>query len=132
MYTAIFSRNMFSKWFEMQRQSNIDTYSNIEFDFNIDDTYYNPILNKQFYKDPQDKLEELKDTINDYLDDSVFNFDIIPSDKFDIIRYSQNKLMHNTNCFFPSVIVLNNVPQELNYEIKSKNMENIFKGKITL
>lgn len=130
--SADFSKKMFNKWFDLKRQPNIDTYNETEFNFNIDETYYDSVLFRKYKKSQEDMQEELKDIINDYITNDIFCYDIIKSDEFDIIRYSQNKLMHNTNCFFPSVIVLKEIPTELNYEIKSKNMEKILKGKICL
>lgn len=70
-------------------------------------------------------IYEAKDII-----DEIYCYDYLVGKEFDILKFELSKLMHNRKTFFPEVIVFENIPNEIHYEIKSKEMKNAVTGSL--
>lgn len=64
--------------------------------------------------------------------EEIFCYEELSNADYDVLRFETNKLIHNTKMFFPEVIIFKTIPNEIKYEIKSKQMKGIKTGVITL
>ena len=62
----------------------------------------------------------------------IFCYEYFSKDDCDIFTFHISYLKHNTAMAFPSVLVLKEVPESIEYEISSKFVANIVKGKIEI
>ena len=68
-----------------------------------------------------------KDSLND-----IFIYRYFDKPESDILRFDIEYLKHNTSMAFPSKLLFKNVPRTIEYEITSKFIPDIVKGKINL
>lgn len=103
----------------------------------IDDYYRYPTLPVKTYvpsfglggRSEEDKVENNKSEYNNTLD-ATFCYDYFRDDDYDIICYNQKYIKQNTSVFFPSILVFNEVPNKIVYEISSKHYPEIIKGEL--
>ncbi|MHB1453778.1 MAG: hypothetical protein ACYCYM_07485 [Saccharofermentanales bacterium] len=76
--------------------------------------------------------EEYKEHKQQYYNDleRIFCYEYFSKEDCDIFTFHINYLKHNTAMAFPSVFVLKEVPELIEYEISSKFVANIVKGEI--
>ena len=79
----------------------------------------------------QDKYKEHKRQYYDDLE-RIFCYEHFSKDDCDIFKFHINYIKHNTTMAFPSVLTLKEVPESIEYEISSKFVANIVKGKIEI
>ncbi|MGK9160697.1 hypothetical protein [Bacillus subtilis] len=79
------------------------------------------------WSDYDDHKEEYIEALEE-----LFVYEYYNEDGFDIIRFKQNYLKHNTNVYLPSVLYFNAAPNVLRYEISSKYSEIIFEGELEI
>lgn len=68
--------------------------------------------------------EELQLVFNDY--------QFFTSSDSIIIKTEFDEIMHNTIVAFPTVLLLNHDIESIEYSIRSRNMEDVFNGSLTL
>lgn len=68
-----------------------------------------------------------KDSLND-----IFIYRYFDKPESDILRFDIEYLKHNTSMAFPSKLLFKNVPRTIEYEITSKFIPDMVKGKINL
>ena len=81
--------------------------------------------------DKAKKYEELKNQYDNLLN-SIFLYKEFISDENDILKFHIKYLKHNSSMAFPSVLMFDNVPDSIEYEISSKYLPEITKGNISL
>ena len=59
---------------------------------------------------------------------SVMNY--LRKKNYDVLVFHINYLKHNTRMAFPSILIFNEVPEFIDYEMTSKHSPDIIKGKI--
>ena len=79
----------------------------------------------------QDEYQKHKQQYNDDLE-RIFCYEYFMKDDCDILTFHINYLKHNTAMAFPSILALKEVPESIEYEISSKFVANIVKGKIEI
>lgn len=62
----------------------------------------------------------------------IFCYQHYVRDEYDILTFHIDYLKHNTAIAFPSVLVLKDIPEMVEYEMSSKFMPDIVKGKIKI
>ncbi|WP_047984055.1 hypothetical protein [Ornithinibacillus californiensis] len=77
----------------------------------------------------EEKVESHKEEYLDSIDD-IFCYDYFQEDGFDVICYKQSYIKQNTNVYFPSIIVFQNIPSTIHYEISSKYFPEVIKGEL--
>lgn len=97
---------------------------------NIDEYPDYPKINT--FKSVYPYKDEIEDNKNVYISlrDKIFNYTYLKEDDFDIIRYHQNYIKHNTKTHTPSYLIFKQMPEEIGYEIKSKYAPEVFNGVI--
>lgn len=68
--------------------------------------------------------DELQTVFNDY--------QFFTSSDSIIIKTEFDEIMHNTIVAFPTVLLLNHDIESIEYSIRSRNMEDVFNGSLTL
>lgn len=63
---------------------------------------------------------------------TTFCYDYFQEGEYDIFCYNQKYIKQNTSIFFPSVLIFNDVPDKLHYEITSKHFPEIIKGELNV
>lgn len=63
---------------------------------------------------------------------NIFCYKVFRSDENDILCFHIKYLKHNTNMAFPSIILFNELPSHIYYEISSKHVSEVIKGRIDL
>lgn len=79
----------------------------------------------------QEKYTSNKKNYTDNLAD-IFCYNCYKNDENDVYVFHINYLKHNTAIAFPSVLVLKNIPDIIEYEISSKYIPNIIQGKLEI
>lgn len=64
--------------------------------------------------------------------EDLFYYKFYKRGDVEVVSFHVDYLKHNTSMTFPSVLVFENVPEVIEYEITSKHTPEIIKGKITL
>ena len=72
-------------------------------------------------------LKEYKEII-----EHIFCYDYYSRDDMDILKFHIDELKHNTVMAFPSVLVFKEVPDSIDYEIRSKHVAELVKGTIKI
>ena len=79
----------------------------------------------------QDEYKKHKDQFENELE-RIFCYQHYVKEECDIFTFHIGYLKHNTAMAFPSALVFRNVPDEIEYEISSKFVPNVIKGKIKI
>lgn len=62
--------------------------------------------------------------------ENTFNYKIFKNEEKDIMVFHIGYLKHNTSMAFPSIIMFRNIPEYIEYEITSKHIPEVLKGRI--
>lgn len=78
--------------------------------------------------------EKYEDRKKDYgaLLDILFLYKEFENSESNILKFHIKYLKHNSSMAFPSVLMFKNIPQVIEYEITSKHIPEVIKGKINL
>jgi hypothetical protein len=60
----------------------------------------------------------------------IFHYKIFESEENDILTFQIEYLKHHTSMAFPSILMFKDVPAFIEYEITSKHIPEMLKGKI--
>lgn len=63
---------------------------------------------------------------------NIFCYRSFESNEYDVLCFRIKYLKHNTNIAFPSILLFNEIPSFIDYEISSKYVSNVIKGRIDL
>ena len=76
--------------------------------------------------------EEYESNKRDYrnLLDSIFSYKEFENDEADILIFHIEYLKHNLSMAFPSILMFNDVPKTIEYEITSRNIPEVIKGQL--
>ena len=85
-----------------------------------------------FNKPSAEELYNLKKKEYKEIIEHIFCYDYYTRDDMDILKFHIDKLKHNTVMAFPSVLVFEEVPDSIDYEISSKYVDELVKGKIKI
>lgn len=77
----------------------------------------------------QEEYEVSKTKYNDEID-QLFCYELFEKKNYDVLVFHINYLKHNTRMAFPSILIFNEVPEFIDYEMTSKHSPDIIKGKI--
>ena len=88
---------------------------------------YRPISNLPFSGSSRRTAEELEE---DY--SAIFDYYFDQDGDSMLITLEYDEIMHNTTVAFPTVLLLNNDFNTINYTIRSRNMPEVYSGSITL
>lgn len=86
-----------------------------------------PILGKSITEEYEDNKKDYRASLN-----SLFLYKEFENSEVDILMFGIKYLKHNSSMAFPSVLMFKNVPQRIEYEITSKHIPEVIKGKIDL
>lgn len=115
--------------FSIQERDSYSKYDNFESEqirFRPDNALYS-IINKS-------KAEKYEDNKSEYRDilDSIFSYKYFENSNSDILIFKIKYLKHNSSMAFPSVLMFKENPKVIEYEITSKFIPEITKGKIRI
>lgn len=130
--SALFS-GLYKKHLQMKDTPDIETYhKSVLNGISSVPTTFNPLLNCDIFGYERQSSEEAKkqEIIYETKDilDEIYCYDYVDGKDYDVIKFELNKLMHNSKCFFPEVIVFKSLPSEIKYEIKSTELKEIVTG----
>ncbi|MBB2481045.1 hypothetical protein H5P36_12675 [Bacillus sp. APMAM] len=83
---------------------------------------FNQISSSEKYKMDKEKYSRSLECI--------FHYKIFESEKNDILTFHIKYLKHNTSMAFPSILMFKDIPAFIEYEITSKHIPEMLKGKI--
>lgn len=86
---------------------------------------FSPILPKSIEEEYEDNKYEYK-----ILLDEIFSYKQFESLDSDILIFDIKYLKHNSSMAFPSILMFKNIPEIIEYEITSKHIPKIIKGKM--
>ena len=82
-------------------------------------------------KSRDDQYEDNKEDYRDSLD-TIFQYKIVEKSDSDVLMFNIDYLKHNTSIAFPSALMFKDIPELIEYEINSKNIPEVIKGKLIL
>ena len=82
-------------------------------------------------KSRDDQYEDNKEDYRDSLD-TIFQYKIVEKSDSDVLMFNIDYLKHNTSIAFPSDLMFKDIPELIEYEINSKNIPEVIKGKLIL
>lgn len=113
--------------FSIQESDTVNRYE----DSNVDKLNFrhvnrlSPILTKSI----EDEYEDNKYDYQNLLD-NIFSYKQFENSDSDILIFDIKYLKHNSSMAFPSILMFKNIPEAIEYEITSKHIPEIIKGKI--
>lgn len=124
----ILKLKLLSYAYKIKNSDTIDSYSGYplqssNFNYNITDPFGRVSVQAQYKEHKRHYYDDLE---------HIFCYEFFSKDDCDIFTFHINYLKHNTAMAFPSVLVLKEVPESIEYEITSKFVSNIVKGKIEI
>ncbi|MCL1914849.1 MAG: ATP-binding protein [Eubacteriaceae bacterium] len=132
-YGSSLFAELYEKYLKMVATPEIDTYEKSVFNGVVSPmpSFYTPPIDIMGFgaSSKESERQEILYKTEDILDE-IYCYDCIDGKDFDVIKLEQNKLLHNSKCFFPEVLIFKNIPDEIHYEIKSKEMKNIVLGSL--
>lgn len=133
-YGSSFFNELYQKFLEMIATSEIDVYTKSVLNGVAPTTNYSRLMNlNSFGYARQSNTDDMEPIWNAESNiEEIYCYENLSDGNYDILRFETNKLLHNCKCFFPGVIVLNKVPEEIRFEIKSKHMKDLKTGVIKL
>lgn len=113
--------------FKIEESSKVDSYSDYPVKQHIpsDMIPMNPLF--QPSASEEYKTNKLR---HQYALEQVFCYKLFKTKDHDILTFHISYLKHNTTMTFPSVLLLKQIPEYVEYEITSKHIAEIIKGKI--
>jgi len=97
-------------------------------------TYHMPDINMAIFmqgKSASEEYAEYKDTYDDAIE-RLFCYAAFSDERHDILSFNIPYLKQNTSMGLPTVLVFNDLPQEIEFEIRSKHLPNIVKNSIKI
>lgn len=96
---------------------------------------YEPLLNDPFNR--KTAKEEYEEEKGKYLDNvkAIFEYDLFPASEDegeDIWKFNVRYLKQHTKMYFPSILFFRKLPDQIEYEIKSKYSKDVVKGEINI
>ena len=78
-------------------------------------------------------LDKVKDNMMDVVShlEDLYDFEKYDEEDFIILKYNFSKIMQNSNIFIKSKLLFNKENLNIDYEIKSKNNQDIIRGRIS-
>lgn len=86
-----------------------------------------PFIEKSRDEQYEDNKEDYRDTLN-----TIFQYRIVEKTNTDVLMFNIDYLKHNSSMAFPSVLMIKNVPETIEYEITSKYIPEVIKGTLVL
>mgnify|MGYP000885798340 FL=1 len=118
-------KNLLYNAFIIGKSDTIDSYSGYPEQL---PHYNNRILNLFDGVSDQEQYEQ------QFIDNlkHIFCYKYFSRDDYDILKFHVNYLKHNTTMAFPSILIFKEFPEFIEYEITSRYIPNIVKGKIEI
>lgn len=91
---------------------------------------FNPSSLALLYNHDEDVTSKRKEYKNSL--EYLFHYDFFQTEEYDVICYNQKYIKQNTSFFFPTVLVFNNKPDKIVYEITSKYYPETIKGELAI
>ena len=124
----ILQMNFLEYVYEIQASDIIDSYTG----YPLQKPYFDYQMPDLFGRaSAQDEYKKHKDQFENELE-RIFCYKYYVKEEYDILTFHIGYLKHNTAIAFPSALVFRNVPDEIEYEISSKYVPNVIKGKIKI
>jgi len=125
-YPALkFINENFDFFFISQTNQELESYPDYPPSYNV------PLISSLLGKSYTEKVKEKEDKFNSKIA-QTFVYDYFTSDQFDIIKYEQQYLKHNTNTNMPSFLIFKEQVKLIRYEITSKHNPDKVAGEITI
>ncbi len=128
-FIKMFNQNSLEETlFMIETLVNIDGFSN----YPPASTYHMPNMDMAILmqgKSASEEYAEYKETYNDAIE-QLFCYTTFSDGQYDILSFNIPYLKQNTNMGLPSVLVFNDLPQVIGFEIRSKYLPNIVKNSI--
>lgn len=125
----LLDKNFIEKIFSIKESENVSRYENYQSSQQVFRKVNN--LYPIFEKSISEEYEENKNNYKDSLD-SLFLYKEFKNSEFDILMFGIKYLKHNSSKAFPSVLMFKKIPQTIDYEIKSKHISEVIRGKLKL
>lgn len=114
--------------FKIKESDSVDAYSYFQIiPSNIERININPLIAYTTKTSYEDQKYNYKNSL-----EHIFIYKNFTNSEFDILRFGIEYLKHNSSMAFPSILMFENVPQTIEYEITSKYIPDVVKGKIHL
>ena len=130
-FIKMFNENSLEeKLFTIEALVDVDGFSNYPPAF----TYDMPDINMAILpqgKSASEEYAEYKETYNDAIE-RLFCYTTFSDEQHDILSFNIQYLKQNTSMGLPTVLVFNELPQEIEFEIRSKYRPNIVKNSIRI
>lgn len=122
-----FDKGLINKFLENKKISGVNNYTAIKelLEPTEPSSYSIPGMIGCFNPEYDSYVDYYQDCI-----DYIANYDITVDEKYTYIRFEQKSIRANEKVFLPSRLLFKNIPEFIEYEIKSKHNPNIQKGKI--
>lgn len=114
--------------FKIEESDSVDAYAYFQIiSSNLERININPLLTYTTKPSYEDQKYNYKNSL-----DHIFIQKYFTNSEFDILRFGIEYLKYNSSMAFPSILMFENVPQTVEYEITSKHIPDVVKGKIHL
>lgn len=130
-FISMFNENSLEEeLFMTQPIMDVDRFSN----YPPASTYHMNDMQMAVLMQGESALEEYERYKETYMDamEQLFCYNIFANAQHDILSFNIPYLKQNTNMSLPSILVFNNVPEQIEFEIRSKHLPDIVKGKIKI
>ena len=114
--------------FQIKATDEIDSYCGYSaMPTRFEYTFTNPL-------NPPSAREEYESSKTKYMDEinQLFCYELFEKEDCDVLTFHVNYLKHNIRMAFPSVLIFNDVPESIDYEMTSKHSPDVIKGKIEI
>lgn len=130
-FIKMFNENSLEeKLFMMEPVVDIDGFSNYPPAY----SYHMPDINMTILmqgKSVSEKYEEYKEIYYDAMD-QLFCYTVYSDTNHDVFSFNIPYLKQNTNMGFPTILVFNSLPQEVEFEIRSKHLSDVVIGSMKI
>lgn len=124
----ILKMNFLEYVYEIEASDTIDSYTDNQFQTSyVNYKSPNIYINRTAQDEYEDQQEEYEDEL-----ERIFCYQHFIKNEQDIFVFHISYLKHNTSVAFPSVLVFKEVPEFIEYEITSKFVPEVIKGKIKI
>ena len=114
--------------FKIKESDSVDAYAYFQIiPSNIERININPLIAYTTRPGYEDQKYNYKNSL-----EHIFIYKNFTNSEFDILRFGIEYLKHKSSMAFPSILMFENVPQTIEYEITSKYIPDVVKGKIHL
>lgn len=124
----ILQMNFLEYVYEVKASDTIDSYTGYplqkpNFDYQIPDIFGRVSAQDEYKKHKEQFKNELE---------RIFCYQHYVKEECDILTFHIGYLKHNTAIAFPSALAFKDIPEEIGYEMSSKFVPNVIKGKIQI